>query len=57
MKKHLVVNMIADEPKLQIFNIITKSFDDVIENYNLIKEMSIETGEEIKGYTLVVFNK
>ncbi len=49
--------MIADEPKLQIFNIITKSFDDVIENYNLVKEMSIETGEEIKGYTLVVFNK
>ncbi len=48
--------MLSNEPKLQLFNQITKSFNDILKNYELIKNLELKDGTETEYGTLCIIN-
>ena len=45
------------DPKLQLFNLITNNFDEVLENYNLVKHLEFKQGMKINKYIIHLFNE
>ena len=53
-----MINMDKDlDPKLQLFNLITNNFDEVLENYNLFKHLEFKQGMKIRNYKVHLLNE
>ena len=44
------------DPKLQLFNLITNHFNEVLENYNLIRHIEFKQDMKIGKYTINLIN-